>query len=157
MCRISANNLTNEKGNPLVAVTDASRNKFVMRYDDGDRPDNGGYKTCAILHPPFIEASMESYSKDGNKETLELINDMNDKPIADNLSKVLPLSLDVLHDDERKMLQTMSIKKQKLLEKFKGVKIAVEKKEKQNKELEDADGRGVKTNKNVRKCISPVA
>ena len=49
---------SNEKGNWTIRVADASRNKLVMRTDQGDEPDHQGHHTTQLLKQPFIEASM---------------------------------------------------------------------------------------------------
>jgi hypothetical protein len=49
---------TNEKKNWTIRVADGSRNKLVVRTDDGDQPDLQGHKTTRLLRHPFIKASM---------------------------------------------------------------------------------------------------
>jgi hypothetical protein len=49
---------SNEKGNWLVRVADASRSKLIVRTDQGDQPDHQGRNTTLLLKQPFIEASM---------------------------------------------------------------------------------------------------
>jgi len=136
MCRVAAGGLTNEKGNPLIAVTDASRNKFVMRYDDQDIPDIRGCKTCSIVRPPMIEASVNI----GSEEALELadtLGDKKDKTLVETLSQELPSSLDVVCPKLKKDMEDSEQSMTRVMEKLKNAKNATKKKKDIQKAIED--------------------
>src|SRR5208283_4010743 len=49
---------TNDKGNWVIRVADGSRNKLIMRTDEGDVPDMGARKTAGLLRAPLLHAGM---------------------------------------------------------------------------------------------------
>jgi hypothetical protein len=49
---------SNEKGNWMVRVADGSRNKLVVRLDEGDRPDHQGHNPTRLFTQPFTKTSI---------------------------------------------------------------------------------------------------
>ena len=91
---------TNEKGNWLVRVADGSRNKLIVRMDDGDRPDHQGHNTTRLLKKPFIEASLIALEKTDKPADVEnTIEDIKDSEAYDRktmsaLLKIAPTKFD---------------------------------------------------------------
>ena len=70
---------TNEKGNSLIRVADASRKKLVYRTDTGDVPDSDGKRTGRLLRHPFGQAALlaleGSDNPDAVNKTIEMLCD----------------------------------------------------------------------------------
>ena len=76
---------TNEKNNWTIRVADGSRNKLVVRTDDGDQPDHQGYNTTRLLKNPFMEASILALEQtDRPKEVENTIEEIQDDDIYHN-------------------------------------------------------------------------
>ena len=111
---------TNEKGNWLVRVADGSRNKLMIRTDEGDIPDHQGHKTTRLLRQPFIEASLlalkETDKPKDVENTMEEIKDDEtyDKKTMGALLRTAPTKFDqreltVLDETyERKLDESMA-------------------------------------------------
>jgi hypothetical protein len=70
---------TNDKGNWVIRVADASRNKLIMRTDEGDEADVGARKATGMIRTHLLHAGITAlkeseYPQDVNS-TLEEIRD----------------------------------------------------------------------------------
>ena len=91
---------SNEKGNWLVRVADASRSKLIVRTDEGDQPDHQGRNTTRLLKKPFMEASLIALEETDRprdvENTIEAIRDDDtyDKQTMGALLGVAPTTFD---------------------------------------------------------------
>jgi hypothetical protein len=91
---------TNEKRNWFLRSTDASRNKLVVRTDEGDIADIQGYRTTRMLKKPFMEASLMALEEtDKPKDVENTIEEIQDedtysKKTMGALLRVVPTMFD---------------------------------------------------------------
>ena len=75
---------TNEKANWLVRVADGSRNKLMVRTDEGDISDHQGHNTTRLLRQPFIRASLLALKEtDKPKDVENTIEEIEDDDVYD--------------------------------------------------------------------------
>ena len=124
---------SNEKGNWLVRVADGSRNKLMMRTDEGDIPDHQGHKTTRLLRQPFIEASLlalkETDKPDDVENTIGEIKDDEtyDKKTMGALLRIAPTKFDqreltVLNEAYERRLEESMAKLDRVMAKRKRTK-----------------------------------
>jgi hypothetical protein len=80
MCEeVTQSVFTNEKGNCMIRIADASRKKLVWRTDKGEEPDPGAKKTATILRQPLAEAATmaleQTNKRDNVISTMSALND----------------------------------------------------------------------------------
>ena len=95
---------SNEKGNWLVRVADGSRNKLVLRTDEGEQSDPQGHRTTRLLKAPFMKASLLALEQtDRPKDVENTIEDIKDEDTYDKktmgaLLRIAPAKFNEIND-----------------------------------------------------------